>query len=221
VLEPDVALTDLGLALECAVLASLLRTHPPANAAVRRWFAGFFAALGAAALLGGIEHGFLADKGSRADAAVWTATLLALGVAALAAWGSGSRMILTARASRVVTGAAALVFAGYALVVLRFDRRFAVAIAHYLPAALFLVAAFGIALRRTGDPRLRAGLAGLGLTFAAAGVQQARIPLHPRYFDHNALYHAIQAVGLVLLYRGAARAGAREGARQRAPVSLG
>jgi hypothetical protein len=45
--------------------------------------------------------------------------------------------------------------------------------------------------------------ASLGLTFVAAAVQQARVALHPRYFDHNALYHLIQAAGLYLVFRGA------------------
>jgi hypothetical protein len=33
-------------------------------------------------------------------------------------------------------------------------------------------------------------------------VQQARISLHPEHFDHNAVYHVLQGVALVLLYRG-------------------
>jgi len=30
----------------------------------------------------------------------------------------------------------------------------------------------------------------------AAAVQQARIALHPNYFNHNALYHLLQAIAL-------------------------
>ena len=41
------------------------------------------------------------------------------------------------------------------------------------------------------------------LTLVAAVVQQRKISLHPVYFNHNAFYHAIQAVALVLIYVGA------------------
>ncbi len=45
----------------------------------------------------------------------------------------------------------------------------------------------------------------------AAGVQQLGIALHPVYFDHNALYHLIQAVAVLMLFlsaRGIVRQGA-------------
>jgi hypothetical protein len=41
------------------------------------------------------------------------------------------------------------------------------------------------------------------LTLVAAVVQQRRIALHPAYFNHNALYHAIQAIALGMIYLGA------------------
>ena len=50
---------------------------------------------------------------------------------------------------------------------------------------------------------MNAGAWGLGLTFVAAAVQQGRVGLHPRYFNHNALYHLIQGAGLFLVFRGA------------------
>lgn len=43
---------------------------------------------------------------------------------------------------------------------------------------------------------------GLPLTFVAAAVQQAGVALHPTYFDHNALYHLVQAVALWLFFLG-------------------
>jgi hypothetical protein len=41
------------------------------------------------------------------------------------------------------------------------------------------------------------------LTFVAAAVQYTRVDPHPVYVNHNALYHVIQAVALLLIYRGA------------------
>ncbi|WP_041448614.1 hypothetical protein [Anaeromyxobacter sp. Fw109-5] len=200
VLEPDVTLTDLGLAIECAVLAMLLVRD--AGAPASRWFAAFFAVLSAAAGLGAAEHGFVADKASTPGRMVWTATLLAVGLAAVAGWGAAARLVLGRRTARAVTAGVAVAFAGYAAVVVGVDRRFLVAIAFYLPAAIVLLVAF-VRVARRGVRGAIAGAWGMGLTFVAAAVQQGGVALHPRYFDHNALYHVIQAVGLYLVFRGA------------------
>ncbi len=78
------------------------------------------------------------------------------------------------------------------------------AIIEYLPAALFLLAVFGWKAARSGIRGAWAGMAGLVLSFLAAAVQQLRIAPDPARFDHNALYHVLQAVALILIYRGAA-----------------
>jgi len=36
--------------------------------------------------------------------------------------------------------------------------------------------------------------------FAASALQQLHVGLHPRYFNHNALYHLIQGIALALLF---------------------
>jgi len=72
--------------------------------------------------------------------------------------------------------------------------------------------------RRTRAGPLRAGMAGLLLTFIASGAQQAGIDLHPRYFNHNALYHLLQAVAMWLVYVSArAETGPAPPARPRGP----
>jgi len=217
-LEPDVALTDFGLALECAVLAILLRVRPARDHASRTAFVVFFAALAAAALSGGIVHGFLPDEASAGYRVVWRATMLAIGLAAVAAWSAGAHLAMTASAATWVTRAAVAGLAAYALVVLRVTDDFAAAVGFYLPAALFLLGAFAVQYRRTRAAPLRAGMAGLLLTFIASGAQQAGIDLHPRYFNHNALYHLLQAVAMWLVYVSArAETGPAPPARPRGP----
>jgi hypothetical protein len=44
-------------------------------------------------------------------------------------------------------------------------------------------------------------VAGVMVSFAAAGVQQSGFALH-QHFNHNDLYHVIQMAGVYLLYRG-------------------
>jgi hypothetical protein len=81
--------------------------------------------------------------------------------------------------------------------------RFWFAIVNYLPSTLFLIVAFFLRYQTNAAPPLAQGLAGLLLTLVAAGAQQARIAVDPTYFNHNALYHLLQAFALFLIFRAA------------------
>ena len=97
------------------------------------------------------------------------------------------------------TLAAALVFASYGVWV-AWNPVFLAAIVAYGAAFAVLVA---IRLRvRPLDAAGRLVLLGVAVSVAAAAIQQSGWALH-RYFNHNDLYHVVQAVGVWLLYRGA------------------
>jgi hypothetical protein len=83
---------------------------------------------------------------------------------------------------------------------------FAFAIAGYLPAVVFLFAVFAWRYTHDRPPGSGAAMAGLALTLVAAGVQHYRIAPPRLPLDHNAFYHLVQAVALVLIYRGARHA---------------
>jgi hypothetical protein len=201
--EPGVTLTDYALTVECLVFVWLLRRDGARRGRARRWFAVFFAAVGFAAFAGGTSHGFLHDESSAAYRAVWVSTLIAIGVGAMAAWMLGALLVPSASAARWVRRAAVSLFAVYCAIVLFVMDTFVVAIVHYAPAAVFLFGAFVMRYRATGDAHFLSGVIGLVLTFVAAGVQQGGVGVHPVWLDHNALYHIVQAVGLVFLYRAA------------------
>lgn len=211
--EPDVTLTDYGLALECALFAVLIYRLRDGAAPARTWFTVFFAALAVAALAGGTVHGFFYNEDRLAHRALWNATLIAIGVVALSAWMIGSRLGAGRRAGLILRWIGTTLFLGYCLVVLLVRNTFAVAIIHYLPAVFFLLFAFTASYLRSRRPFLLTGLIGLSLTLVAAGTQQLGIALHPVYFDHNALYHLIQAVAVLMLFlsaRGIVRYGVRQ-----------
>lgn len=193
--EPDVTLTDYALALECAVFCILLLRRP-AQDALRRWWAFFFATIGLAALIGGTVHGFLPG-----NAALWIATMLTLGATSVAGWFLGSHLLGLAW----IRPAAVVLAVAYAAVVLFVNSAFVVAIAMYLPATLFLLVAMIALYARARERAVAIGIAGLLLTFAAAAVQQLKVGVHPVYFNHNALYHVIQFVALWLIFIAAAR----------------
>jgi uncharacterized protein DUF6962 len=201
--EAGVTLTDYGLAVECALLTVLLWRRGALPTRVRIWFTVFFGSIGLAALLGGTAHGFFPAGPGRAGALVWRAALLTIGVTATAAWQAAGSMVLSPRVARWVSIAAMAELIGYSALVTFVSQRFAVALANYLPAALFLLGAFGVTYRVTGARPVLLGMAGLVLAFVGSGIQQAGIALHPVSFDHNALYHLIEAVALALIFRGA------------------
>lgn len=210
--EPDVTLTDYALALECAVFCALIARWRFSDASQRVWWILMFAFVGIGSLLGGTVHGFFRDESGGGYAVLWSGTLLALGLTSVCMWIAGANASLREPARRRVAVAAGIMFLVYAFVVFFVSARFVVAIAAYLPASVFLLAAFTIVGQRRRRP-ITWGIAGIALTFVAAVVQQARIAIHPTYFNHNALYHLIQGLALALLFLGARQLLEGQGAR--------
>ena len=202
--ERAVAWTDFALGVEAAVFAVLIaRQEPPRDAAIKGPLVTFFAATAAASLAGAALHGLTTEKADPRRWVLWRFALLSIGVASLSSWFLGARLALTSAASRTVTRLATIAHVPYAAAVLTRDPPFAVAIASYVPGALFLGGSLASRLRDRRHRRSAAtALGALLITFAAAGVQVGRIGL-TRRFDHNALYHTLQAIGVAVFYRAA------------------
>lgn len=209
--EPDVVITDLVLAVLCGLLAALLFRSPPGL--LRNRFIMFFIALGVAAFLGAISHGFFPhqfapwyDAETLVEELIWRGTMVAIGVAALAAWSAAARVLGVERGTQTVLVTVGVsLFVTYILWIIFVSDDFRYAILYYTPAAVFLLIAFAAEWRRDRSRELALGIAGMALTFLAAGIQQMEIGLHPRYFNYNALYHVVQGLGLFFIYRAAAR----------------
>ncbi|MGH7606029.1 MAG: DUF6962 family protein, partial [Gemmatimonadales bacterium] len=115
----------------------------------------------------------------------------------LLGWGEGG-------APRVRRGIVVVYAAAFAAGVLFVDESFVTIVRFYAPVLLLgIVAAAWQGLRDTAWRWIAAGFA---LSAVAALLQQAGVAPHPVYFDHNALYHVVQAAALVLLYAGFRRA---------------
>jgi hypothetical protein len=200
--EIVVGLTDYGLALECALFAGWLMKIEGGWPEVRRFFTVFFLAL-AASLTGGTYHVVYSDSTSATAVALWWMTMVALGVVAFATWSLGACLLFGRSAGSLVVKAALLEFLAYSIYVVAVDDRFWVAIANYAPAVIFLGAAFAHGYRRRSELPLAIGVIGLGVTVLAAVIQRLGLSLHPVYFNHNATYHLVQAIGLFLIFRAA------------------
>jgi len=201
--EPDVTLTDYGLAIECAVFVFLLYRQGGHSKPLRTWFLLFFASISVATAAGGTVHGFFLDVRTTGYAVLWSAAKIAMGGAALSTWAIGARIQFSLRVVRLITLCATLVFGVYCALVLFVTKSFSLAIGHYLPGVFFLVVVFWLAYRRTRARPVCLALMGLLLTLVASGLQQGRVGLHPIYFNHNALYHLLEAVALYLIFCGA------------------
>jgi hypothetical protein len=201
--EPSVTLTDYFLTIECGLFAWWLAGISPAENMLQAYFVGIFIALALAALFGGTVHGFFPAETSLGNRILWPCTMLAVGAAAYCAWGIGSTLLLATATANWIMLAAGILLLIYSVVVLFFFRGFGLAILHYLPAVLFATTAFAILTIQQMQWAPAFGFLGLIGTVIAAGLQARRVAIHPIYFDHNALYHLIQAAALVLVYLSA------------------
>lgn len=201
--EPGVTLTDYALTLESIILAWLLYRPTENTSRLRNWFVVSFCALGVASFAGGTSHGFIHDPASPLHTLVWNTALIAIGVSALAAWMIGARLNSGTTDLPWLRAAAVTFFFIYCVTIVLGMNTFLVAIIHYLPAMLFLLATFCMLYFRDRRQHHLSGVIGVLLTFAAAGVQQSGVGLHSVWFDHNAFYHLIQAVALLFLFHAA------------------
>jgi hypothetical protein len=200
--NPAVSLTDLALALLCSCLALLAARWTANDKPLRGWWVVFFASIGSAALLGGIVHGFFPKPGAT-KSALWKGMLLSIGITATTCWILAARVGYSFRIVSWIERFAAAQLVAYAVVVLWVNSEFGVAIVAYLPATMFLLVVLILEHRGSPSPALARGIVGFVLTFVAAAIQALCVPSHPVYFNHDALYHLVQGLALVLIYSGA------------------
>jgi len=203
--EFAVSVSDFALAGLSAVLAGKLLRRDTERLRIRNWFSVAIGATAVAALLGGIAHGFFPDTETFLGALVWRTTLACIGATGLAAVMIASFLLFRpGTVERVRTGVL-IAFAIYCGIVFFEWQQFTVALVFYVPAAALLFVAFLIRWRRAHDSFASDGLIAMGLTFLAAGIQHFNLGLDPVYLNNNVIYHLVQGVGVVYLYRAGKR----------------
>lgn len=200
--DPDVVFTDLGLAILAVYLGRRLWTAPgqgtlPRAGAVLLW------GLASAALWGAIFHAFFpADTTTSAGFAAWIPVVVSIVVAAAAMLELALRILMPRLARRVRRSIVAAYAAAFLAVVLLVDESFGSIVRFYMPALVLLLIAAGRQAIRGRSAGWALIAVGLTASVAAALLQQAEVSLHPVYFDHNAVYHVVQGIALVILYLG-------------------
>ena len=199
--DPDVVFTDLGLAILGAWFARRLAA-PPRRGPLGPAPAVLMAGLASAAFWGAVFHAFFPrDTETLPGFIAWIPVSLSIVAAASALLELGLRVLTPALGRQTRRSLVAVYAVVFAAVVLLVDESFGSIVRFYVPALLlFLVAATARAIRDGGGWTLIA--LGLALSAGAAALQQLEVALHPVYFDHNAVYHLVQAGALVVLYFG-------------------
>jgi hypothetical protein len=200
----DVSLTDYGLAAECLWFSYWMgRLQAETAFALPRLFTAFFLSIAIAAVAGGTVHGFFLNESSLGNRILWPFTLVVVGVTAFIGVQIGAALQFPRSTAEFVNRGAAIISLAYCVVVLFVRRDFRIAILDYVPALVFLGVAFLLAYRRRKRPLLLIGSIGVCTMFLAAAAQQAKIGLHPVYFDHNAVYHVLQGIALFMVFLAA------------------
>ena len=164
-----------------------------------RWWAVAFLATGVAAVLGGTSHGYAPVIDKQTHGLVWRLTYVTLGIANFcvlygAALAAVPRRLLR---SAVVILLVRLLAVAVGLIVVAQFRYVLYDYAITLVGLLALAAALG-AQRRPGVAWIVAGVAASAI---GAVVQLTRVG-QGRVFNHNDLFHVVQAIGLAFYARG-------------------
>jgi len=198
--EPDVALTDYLLFVECLVIFGVLwnkRQKEPVGA-----FAWLFLCTGMASLFGGTVHGFF-PHGTLGQKILWPATLISIGGSCWALMSLCGSIGFSSRTHRWFNRIGFLQFVGMVVFVLFFTQAFWLAIINYLPCVFLLLVILCIRFFSQRERGLLWGISAFLLSVVAAGIQYLGIGVHPLYFNHNALYHLFQFVAFLFLMKAA------------------
>jgi hypothetical protein len=207
--DPDVVVTDVVLAILGGYLGWRL-----GRASGRRTIlisgALLMGGLASAALWGAIFHAFFpAGTATFPGFLAWIPVTLSIVIAASVMLDLSLRLLLPRiprQPRRSIVAVYAVIFIG---VVLFVHESFGSIVYFYSPALLLLLLVAGRQGLVRRDPGWTLIASGLLLSVGAAMLQLARVALHPVYFDHNAVYHVVQSLALIVLYMGWRQASAR------------
>lgn len=206
--EPMTMLTDFLLAAACGGFSFALMRRAHGLRAIRLW-ALAFAAMGLAALAGGIYHGFQMHLDRVVLTILWKITVYAIGAGGFCMLAASILVSLRQPLQRWALGAALLKLTVYAVWMLNHDE-FRYVIYDYAPS-LFGVLILHMLMLPKHAPGAGWIISGALMTYAAAAIQLLGVGWSES-FNHNDLYHVVQLVAFSALYLGARSAGEGPGA---------
>ncbi len=193
--EPATLLTDYLLALLGGGLAWRLHLRSaPENLAARWWILALLA-MAVSAFFGGSYHGFAPNFPPGLAAAAWKSVLILVCATGFCMGASLIREIVSPERQRAWNGCVIAKFVLSAAAVIAYPK-FIVAMLDYGVAMVSWAVAAAIFRRRWSGWMI----ASVGLSAIAGWVQQSRWGFST-HFNHNDVYHLIQALALIGFYR--------------------
>ena len=163
------------------------------------WACSFFS-LSLGAFIGGSYYGFGPTLPNYITKVIWMLTLIFVGITGLFLAGSSATFYINE------TGKFGLMIGSAILVIkdvlgLKRDDTFHHAIKFYVTLIILALIGFIPAFFSLGYTGALQIVIGLLVNLSAAGVQASGLRLH-KHFNHNDLFHVIQVLGMILIYRG-------------------
>ncbi|WP_367875168.1 hypothetical protein [Luteolibacter sp. Populi] len=192
--EPATFATDLLLAALGAFFVTRLRKDHRTGPA-GKWWIRAMALMATSALAGGCYHAVAPDLPPAIEANSWRMVLWIICGLGFAMGMSLLRELQPSRGRRaweILLGVKLAISCGIVLA----KPEFVIAMADY-GSAMLAWAIAALACKRQWSPAM---LAGVGLSLLAGAVQQMQWGLH-RHFNHNDLFHVVQAFALFAFYR--------------------
>lgn len=209
-MEADIALSDAALGLLALILALHQRmrfqltpcnTEPPIMANLYRAMQWILLSTVFGAWLGAYWHAFLANDPGLLAQIIWRLTLVAIGCTAYGFALFGLYLLRPnpsqARPRPIIRIIIPIILLAYLTALLIWED-FLLAIVVYLPAVLFAMIGF---TRPPLCSHQRLGITGLGLILIASAYQQWGPDIHPQWLTHNAVYHLLLMLALLLFYQ--------------------
>jgi len=199
-------LTDYALAVASLYFGhrTLHDSAAGENISMKLWAAAFVATA-SAAFCGGTFHGFFHDLSPSVLGGLWKAAIYSIGLMCLLMLAAATVASIPRSAQRWMLSLAVLEFVVYAVWMHSHDE-YRFVIYDYAPAMIGVLGLQAWAAYRRRDASAKWIIAGVLVSFAAAGVQQTGFRLGQN-FNHNDLYHLIQALALGAFYRAGLRFG--------------
>ncbi|MFH1853153.1 MAG: hypothetical protein ABIA75_12500 [Candidatus Neomarinimicrobiota bacterium] len=199
--EPMTVFTDLVLAGMTAWFAWEIGAWYWERLMNLHWhFSRAFWMLALGALLGALSHGISPHLSPGFRTLLWKLTTFSIGFAAFFLLMSAFYHAFPFATVQMLRWLAGALLLAYLLFVWR-DDRFINVIKFYGPTMIFILLVMSYSYIAKGAAGSGWMIAGIVVSFAAAGVQMSGFTLH-KHFNHNDIYHVIQMLGIYLMFRG-------------------
>ena len=163
------------------------------------WACSFFS-LSLGAFLGGSHYVFGPRLPNYITKVIWMLTLIFVGITGLFLAGSAATFYINETGKFGLMLGSAILVIKYVLGLNKNDT-FHYAIKFYVTLIILALIGFIPAFFSLGYTGALQIVIGLLVNLSAAGVQASGLTLH-KHFNHNDLFHVIQIMGMILIYRG-------------------